>query len=107
MSNYLEILMITVALILVVVIWSLSSVLSMIAKKVVEAAKTNKKFLVLGFVSLTSMMFSQAFGQDAALTDTTAVKPLINYGGMSYTGFWTMSTVIGLELLALEKIDSS
>lgn len=101
MSNYLEILMITVALILVVVIWSLSSVLSMIAKKVVEAAKANKKFLLLGLISLTSMMSSQVFGQDAVLADTAAAKPLINYGGMSYAGFWTMTTVIGLELLVV------
>jgi cytochrome c oxidase cbb3-type subunit 3 len=102
MSNYLEILMIIVALILVLVIWSLSSVLSMIAKKVVEAAKSNKKFLVLGIVSLTSMMSGQVFGQDTTLTDSAAAtKPLINYGGMSSTSFWTMSTVIGLELLVV------
>ena len=98
MSNYLEILMIIVALLLVVVIWSLSSVLAMIAKKVVEQAKQAKKIMMILVIVSSSLFANTAFAQDAAV-DSVAAKPLINYGGMSSESFWTMGTVIALELL--------
>ncbi len=99
MSNYLEILMIIVALLLVVVIWSLSSVLGMIAKKVVEQAKQSKKVLMIIVIASSSLFTKTVLAQEAEVVDTTAASPMINYGGMSSTSFWTMGTVIALELL--------
>ncbi len=101
MSNYVEILMIIVSLLLVVVIWALSSVLAMMAKKVVEHAKQAKKVLMILLVVSSSLFSSKVLAQDAAATDSVAAAPIINYGGMSSTSFWTMSTVIGLELLVI------
>ena len=103
MSNYLEILMIIVALLLLVVIGSLSSVLSMIAKKVVEHAKNNKKTLIVFVIMLSSLFNNALLAQvtDAPATDSAASKPLINYGGMSASGFWTLSSVIILELVVV------
>ena len=98
MSNYLEILMIIVALLLVVVIWSLSSVLAMMAKKVVEHAKQAKKITMILVIVSSSLFANSALAQDAA-ADSVAARPLINYGGMSSESFWTMGTVIALELL--------
>lgn len=103
MSNYLEILMIVVALVLVVVIGTLSSVLSMIAKKVVEQTKNHKTTLML-FAILTASLWSNSILAQTTETTTdtaAAAKPIINYGGMSETGFWTMSTVLLLELLVV------
>ena len=100
MSNYLEILMIMVALVLVIVIWSLSSVLAMIAKKVVEFSKTNKKVMMIIVVAFGTMFANQAMAQtDAAISDSTAAKVPTFYGGLSGTTFWTLSSVIALELL--------
>ncbi len=101
MSNYLEILMIIVALLLVVVIWSLSSVLAMIAKKVVEQSKQAKKVLMILVIASSSLFSNYALGQDPTTSDSTAAAPVINYGGMSSTSFWTMGTVIALELLVV------
>ena len=98
MSNYLEILMIIVALLLVVVIWSLSSVLAMMAKKVVEQAKQAKKITMILVIVSSSLFANSALAQDAA-ADSVVAKPFINYGGMSPESFWTMGTVIALELL--------
>ena len=101
MSNYLEILMIIVALLLVVVIWSLSSVLAMIAKKVVEQSKQANKVLMILVIASSSLFSNYALGQDPTTSDSTAAAPVINYGGMSSTSFWTMGTVIALELLVV------
>lgn len=101
MSNYLEILMIIVALLLVVVIWSLSSVLAMIAKKVVEQSKQAKKVLMILVIASSSLFSNYALGQDPTASDSTATAPVINYGGISSTSFWTMGTVIALELLVV------
>jgi len=100
MSNYLEILMIIVALLLVIVIWSLSSVLAMMAKKVVEQAKNAKKILMIIVIASSSLFANNIEAQDA-VADSTSAAPIINYGGMSSTGFWTMGTVISLELLVV------
>lgn len=100
MSNYLEILMIIVALLLVVVIWSLSSVLAMMAKKVVEQAKHSKKVLMILVIVSSSLFANNVEAQDV-VTDSTSAAPIINYGGMSSTSFWTMGTVIALELLVV------
>lgn len=104
MSNYLEILMVVVALVLVVVIWLLSNVLKMMAKKVVEAAKSNKTLITL-FVFITSNLFaSNAQAQEAVAnaTDTTAkaANPFA-YGGMPETTFWSLSTVLIIELFVV------
>lgn len=101
MSNYLEILMIIIALLLVVVIWSLSSVLAMIAKKVVEQSKQAKKVLMILVIASSSLFSNYALCQDPTTSDSTAAAPVINYGGMSSTSFWTMGTVIALELLVV------
>lgn len=99
MSNYLEILMIIIALLLVVVIWSLSSVLAMIAKEVVEQSKQTKKVLMILVIASSSLFSNSTIAQDAVIADSTTATSVINYGGMSSTSFWTMGTVIALELL--------
>lgn len=99
--NYLEYLMITVAALLVVVIWVLSNVLSMISKKAVENSKVHNKILMIGFIVMGSL-FANAASAQAVVSDTTNQASSLNYyGGISSTTFWTLSTVLGLELFVV------
>lgn len=100
-TNYLEFLMVTIAGLLVIVIWVLSNVLSMVSKKAVEVSKAGKKVMMIGFVVLGSL-FANAASAQAAVADTTAKAPSVNYyGGLSLTTFWTLSSVLALELLVV------
>jgi cytochrome c oxidase cbb3-type subunit 3 len=100
-TNYLEFLMVTIAGLLVVVIFVLSNVLSMIAKKAVEVAKSSKKLMMIGFIVMGSLFANQASAQNV-IADTTAKVPEVNYyGGLSSTTFWTLSSVLALELLVV------
>ena len=100
-TNYLEFLMVTIAGLLVIVIWVLANVLGMISKKAVEVAKSSKKILFIAFVVMGSMFTNGAKAQ-AAIADTTAKASSVDYyGGLSSTTFWTLSSVLGLELLVV------
>jgi cytochrome c oxidase cbb3-type subunit 3 len=100
-TNYMEILMIAVALLLVVVVWVLANVLMMVSKKAVEHAKSNPKIMMIFVVVMGSMFSKKGFAQTTvAISDTTTqVVSTDFYGGVSYNTFWTMATVISLELL--------
>lgn len=100
-TNYLEWLMVIVAALLVVVIWVLSNVLMMVSKKVVEKAKQHGKVVMLIAVFVGSMFANQVQAQTAAVADSTAKAPVNFYGGLSSTTFWTLSTVMLLELLVI------
>lgn len=100
-TNFLEVLMVVIAALLVLVIWVLSNVLYMIAKKAVEVSKTSKKAMMIGFIVMGSL-FTNAASAQTAIVDSTAKAPEVNYyGGLSSTTFWTLSMVLGLELLVV------
>jgi cytochrome c oxidase cbb3-type subunit 3 len=100
-TNYLELLMLVIAGLLVVVLFVLSNVLIMIAKKAVEVGKSGKKVMMIGFVLMGSL-FANAAKAQTMVTDTTAKAPVANnYGGLSYNTFLTLSTVLVLELLLI------
>jgi cytochrome c oxidase cbb3-type subunit 3 len=100
-TNYLEVLMIVIAGLLVIVIWVLSNVLSMIAKKAVEITKAGNKVMMIGWIVLGSL-FANAASAQTEVTDTATKVPEVNYyGGLSSFTFWTLSTVLALELLVI------
>lgn len=102
-ANYIEYLVLVVALLLVAAIWLLSTVLMMLSKKVVEFTKQNKTFLLL-FILIGTSVFNPLLAQDASSnTDaaTEVVNSTANYGGLSSVSFWTLSTVLALELLII------
>ncbi len=100
-TNYLEVLMLTIAGLLVLVIWVLSNVLFMISKKAVEVSKTGNKILMIGWIVMGTLFTNLANAQDN-LTDTVSKVNTVNYyGGLSENTFWTLSTVLGLELLVI------
>jgi cytochrome c oxidase cbb3-type subunit 3 len=100
-TNYLEILMITVAALLVVVIWVLSNVLFMISKKAVEVTKAGKKVFMIGWIVMGSLFTNLASAQANITDSVTKVNAVNYYGGLSETSFWIVSTVLGLELLVV------
>ena len=102
-TNYMEILMIAVALLLVLVVWVLANVLMMVSKKAVEHAKSNPKIMMIFVVVMGSMFAKKGFAQTtAAISDSTTQAVSTDfYGGVSYNTFWTMATVISLELLVV------
>lgn len=101
-TNYIEYLVLVVALLLVAAIWLLSSVLIMLSKKVVEITKTNKTLTLL-FVLLSTGWVSPLMAQDATTSDATATveSSTSYYGGLSSLSFWTLSTVLVLEMLII------
>ena len=101
-TNYLELLMLITAGLLVLVILVLSNVLVMISKKVVEVAKANKKVMMIFIIAFGSMFSNSLVAQDAVIADSTsAISAPSFYGGLSSTSFWTLSTVLALELLII------
>ena len=103
MLNYIEYLVLAVALLLVAAIWLLSSVLMMLSKKVVEMSKQNKTTTLLLIAILTGI-FNPLLAQEATTT-TEGVSEVVSstsyYGGLSALSFWTLTTVLGLELLII------
>lgn len=98
-TNYLEMFMLVVAGLLVLVIWVLTNVLSMISKKAVEITKAGKKVMMIGWIVLGTL-FTNAASAQAPVADTTSKASDVNYyGGLSATTFWSLSTVLALELV--------
>ncbi len=99
--NYVAFLMVSVAALLVLVIWILAKVLVTISKKVLEASKSSGKALMIGWIVLGTM-FSKGVSAQAPITDTaSAVKNVNEYGGLSYNTYWTLFSVLMLELLVI------
>jgi len=100
-TNYMEGLMITVAILLVVVVWILAQVLMMVSKKAVEISKQGASKAMMIFVVVTGSLFSNTLLAQATsvIADSTKVVTTDFYGGLSYNTFWTMTSVILLELI--------
>lgn len=103
MLNYIEYLVLAVALLLVAAIWLLSSVLMMLSKKVVEMSKQNKTTILL-LIAILSGIFNPLIAQEATTAAdgaTEVVATTAYYGSLSSLSFWTLTTVLGLELLII------
>jgi cytochrome c oxidase cbb3-type subunit 3 len=102
-TNYMQMLMVTVAILLVVVIWILTRVLLMVSKQALSLSKAGRKVMMIFVVVMGSMFTKKSFAQTTdALADGSTIASAVDfYGGVSYNTFWTMSTVILLELLVI------
>ena len=102
--NYIEYLILAVAVLLVFVIWLLSSVLILLSKKVMELAKQNKAvtiLLIIIAVGFTHPAIAQNNATTANDSTTQVINSTVSYGGLSYVSFWTLSTVMALELFVI------
>ena len=102
--NYIEYLILAVAVLLVFVIWLLSSVLILLSKKVMELAKQKKAvtiLLIIIAVGFTHPAIAQNNATTANDSTTQVINSTVSYGGLSYVSFWTLSTVMALELFVI------
>ncbi len=102
-TNYMQMLMITIAGLLVLVIWILTKVLLMVSQQSLHLSKAGRKVLMIFVMVMGSMFTKKGFAQSTAATTDSITKTVSIdfYGGISYNTFWTMSTVILLELLVI------
>jgi cytochrome c oxidase cbb3-type subunit III len=99
-TNWLAILLVFVAVILLVVIWGLGQVLLTLNKQLLQKRKGNYAgplaILILSLLNLTET--AQAQTADAA---AAVVEQAPNYGGLSQLEFYAIATVIGLEVVVI------
>ena len=99
-TNWLEILLVFVAVILLVVIWGLGQVLLMLNRQLLEKRKGNQAgplaILIISLLSLSDSV--QAQTTDAA---TAVAEQAANYGGLSQLEFYAIATVIVLEVIVI------
>jgi len=99
-TNWLAILLVFVAVILLVVIWGLGQVLLTLNKQLLQKRKGNYAgpiaILVLTFMSLSDTAQAQTADAAAAVAQ---IAP--NYGGLSQLEFYAIATVIGLEIVVI------
>lgn len=97
-TNMLAVSMIAVALILAFVIYALGQVLIILTRQVLEKNKT--PLLILVLLAGLSLVSNVSYGQEV-VSGEVAVKVVPNYGGLSSTAFWTLATVIIIEVIAV------
>lgn len=98
-TNWLEMLMIFVAIILLLVIWGLGQALLTFSRQLLQKRKSrgvlSTAILLVSLLSISDVARAQV--ADAA---AGAVKTL-NYGGLTELEFYLLSTVIGLEVVVI------
>lgn len=99
-TNWLAILMVFVAVILLVVIWGLGQVLLTLNKQLLQKRKGNYAgpiaILILTLLNLSDSV--QAQTADAAVA---VAEKAPNYGGLSQMEFYAIATVIALEVVVI------
>lgn len=98
-QSYLEWALIMIALVLVGVIWLLSQVLITLSKQILKKRKSELSLKSLIVIIFSSVLSSTASAQDSYFI--TGLPKNTNYGGMGFIQFYTMMTVIGIELLVI------
>ena len=99
-TNWLEMLLVFTAVILLVVIWGLGQVLLTLNRQLMEKRKNQgiipAVLALIALLGLSGNVQAQAAPADAAVTANPA-----NYGGLSALEFWCVATVIGIEVLVI------
>jgi cytochrome c oxidase cbb3-type subunit 3 len=99
-TNWLEMLLIFTAVILLIVIWGLGQVLMTFSRQLLQKRKGQAITPIL--ILLVSLLGISGSAQ-AQATDEAAqeVAKVANYGGISELEFWALATVIGIEVLVI------
>lgn len=100
-TNNLQLLIVFIAGLLVVVIWMLSNILMVVSKKAVEISKAGKKVMMIGWIIMGSLFTNGSSAQSTVSTTANNSISESYYGGLSYATFWTLASVIALELLII------
>ena len=99
-TNWLEVLLVFTAVVLLLVIWGLGQVLLTFGKQLNDKKKSGGILptVVLFVLSVAASMQASAQATDAT---TAAVADASNYGGLSTLEFYALSTVIVLEVVVI------
>ena len=100
-TNNLQLLIVLIAGLLVVVIWMLSNILMVVSKKAVEISKAGKKVMMIGWIIMGSLFTNGSTAQSTVSTTANNSVSESYYGGLSYATFWTLASVLALELLII------
>jgi cytochrome c oxidase cbb3-type subunit 3 len=96
-ENWLMILMVFVAVVLLLVIWGLGQTLLLFNRQLLEKQKGKTLSTVLltaGLLGIAEVVFAQ--------TDAAAAAPkAVNFGGLSELEFYALASVIGLEVAVI------
>ena len=99
-TNWLAILLVFVAVILLVVIWGLGQVLLTLNKQLLQKRKGNYTgplaILIISLLNFSDSVQAQTTGTTAAVADAAP-----NYGGLSQLEFYAIATVITLEVVVI------
>jgi cytochrome c oxidase cbb3-type subunit 3 len=96
-TNWLEMLLIFTAVILLIVIWGLGQVLMTLNRQLLEKRRGGAALPVVLLASFAAFTGSAQAQAEAA----TVVDKAVNYGGLSELEFWAVATVIGIEVLVI------
>jgi cytochrome c oxidase cbb3-type subunit 3 len=99
-TNWLEMLLIFTATILLIVVWGLGQVLMTLNRQLLEKRKGGGALPVLLLLASLAAFSGSAQAQTDEAAATAAEK-IINYGGLSAMEFWAVATVIGIEVLVI------
>ncbi len=99
-TNWLEMLLIFTATILLIVVWGLGQVLMTLNRQLLEKRKGGAALPVLLLLASLAAFSGSAQAQAEEATSMAAEK-IINYGGLSAMEFWAVATVIGIEVLVI------
>jgi cytochrome c oxidase cbb3-type subunit 3 len=98
--NWLEILLVISAIVLLLVIWGMGQVLLILGKKLNEKKRSealNKAMMVI----FGLFAYGSATAQDAAADAAPVADAASNYGGISAMEFWSLATVIAIEVMVI------
>jgi cytochrome c oxidase cbb3-type subunit 3 len=100
-TNWLEMLLIFTAVVLLLVIWGLGQTVLTLSRQVMEKRKSASKLPAIMLILGSSLLGMQATAQ--AVTEQTAetLSEAPNYGGLSALEFWALASVIAVEGLVI------
>ena len=98
-SNLLEILLITSTIVLAFVIWGLGQVLINVSKLALEKYKNAQKTLSVILIIGLSVYAQATFAQTADAAPAVIETP--NYGGLSAVAFYTLVSVLAIEVITI------
>ena len=99
-TNWLAILLVFVAVVLMFVIWGLGQVLLTLNKQLLQKRKGNY-VAPLAIMMLTFMNLSETAQAQTADAAVAVAEKAPNYGGLSQLEFYAIATVIGLEIVVI------
>jgi cytochrome c oxidase cbb3-type subunit 3 len=99
-TNWLEILLVFVAVILLIVIWGLGQVLLMLNRQLLQK-RIGSKAAPIAMLIISLLSLSDSVNAQTTDTATTVAEKAANYGGLSQLEFYALATVIGLEVVVI------